>query len=151
GNSLVYTSFVGGSGGDSVYGIALDASGDAFVTGTTDSIDFPTMSPFQTDQPGEDAFVTKLSPSGNALVYSTYLGGSDKDDAADIAVDASGGAYVTGSTISADFPTMNPFQTDRTDDVRDADVFVTKLNWSGNGLVYSTYLGGAVVDPGYSA
>jgi hypothetical protein len=138
GNSLVYSTFVGGSGSDIGSGIAVDGSGSAYVTGISYSTDFPTLNPFQTDQASIDAFVTKLSSAGNNLVYSTYLGGNADDHCHGIAVDGSGAAYVTGYTTSTDFPTLNPFQTDRAS----TDAFVTKLSNSGNSLVYSTYLGG---------
>ena len=103
--------------------IAVDSSGSAYVTGFTDSTDFPTLNPYQTDQPLGDVFVTKLSPSGNSLVYSTYLGGNDVDNAHDIVVDTSGNAYVTGFTNSTDFPTQNPYQMDQIA----GDAFVTKI------------------------
>jgi hypothetical protein len=138
GNSLVYSTYLGGSLDDLGFGICVDSSGSAYVTGSTDSSDFPTQNPFQTDQPENDVFVTKLSPSGNSLVYSTYLGGNSYDQGSSIAVDGSGSAYVTGYTWSTEFPTQNPFQMDQPGQ----DAFVTKLSPSGNGLVYSTYLGG---------
>ena len=113
GNSLLYSTYLGGNSDDVGDGIALDGSGSAYVTGFTYSTDFPTQNPFQTDQPDLDAFVTKLSPSGNSLVYSTYLGGNSDDVGNGIALDGSGSAYVTGMTKSTDFPTQNPFQTDQ--------------------------------------
>jgi len=139
GASLVYSSYLGGNSYDCGYGIAVDASGAGYVTGFTRSADFPTENPYQTYQGGGDVFVTKLSSSGSSLVYSTYLGGNDIDGGYDIALDASGAAYVTGHTYSTNFPTENPYQTDQ-DSV---DVFVTKLSSSGSSLVYSTYLGGS--------
>ncbi len=142
GSSLVYSTYLGGSYREWGYGIAVDASGAAYVTGETGSIDFPTENPYQTDQGNYDAFVTKLSSSGNSLVYSTYLGGNGNDCSIGIAVNASGEVYVVGSTYSSDFPTENPYQTDQLG----RDVFVTKLNNSGNSLVYSTYLGGSSDD-----
>ena len=105
----------------------MDGSGSAYVTGSTISTDFPTQNPVQMDQADQDAFVTKLSPSGNSLLYSTYLGGNGSNDAGfSIAVDGSGSAYVTGLTDSTDFPTQNPLQTDQPD----FDAFVTKLSRS---------------------
>jgi len=154
GNALVYSSYLGGSGFDQGYGIAVDSSGNAYVTGLTFKTDsfghdvspgFPTVNAFQPAYGGHaDAFLTKVDAAGTALVYSTYLGGSETDVAEGIAVDSSGNAYVTGYTNSAGFPTMNPFQAAfaRGDD----DVFVTKLNASGTALVYSTYLGGGGFD-----
>ena len=141
---------MGGSSNDFGFGIAVDSSGSAYVTGSTGSTDFPTLNPYQTDHGGYyyDAFVTKLSSSGHSLVYSTDLGGSNYDWGFGIAVDGSGSAHVTGQTRSTDFPTLNPYQTNNGGGYN--DVFVTKLSSSGNSLVYSTYLGGSGSDVGYS-
>ncbi len=144
GNSLVYSTYLGGSGPDYGEGIAIDDDYCAYVTGRAESSDFPTQNPYQ-GEGGDDAFVTKLSVSGNSLVYSTYLGGSSSDDGYGIAVDGSGCAYVTGQTFSTDFPTQNPYQTDQ----GSYDAFVTKLSTSGNSLVYSTYLGGSSSEYGF--
>jgi Beta-propeller repeat/FG-GAP-like repeat len=160
GNALVYSTYLGGSGGDQGYGIAVDAEGDAYVTGSTSSTNFPTVGvhfhsrfglalpPFQATYGGggSDAFVTMLNAAGNALVYSTYLGGSGVDWASGVAVDEAGSAYVTGITSSTNFPTMNPFQ--GTFGGGPFDAFVTKLDAAGNSLVYSTYLGGSGIDFG---
>ena len=146
GSALVYSTYLGGNGSDGGSGKAVDASGNAYVTGSTDSTNFPTLNPYQGDQGGSDAFVTKLGASGSALVYSTYLGGSDYDGGSDIAVDASGNAYVTGSTGSANFPILAPYQVDAGQG--EGDAFVTKLGASGSALVYSTYLGGNGGDGG---
>jgi len=147
---LAYSTYLGGSGGDGGNAIALDASGNAYVTGFTISTDFPTTTgAYQTTLKGNgNAFVTKLNPSlpGLAsLVYSTYLGGSNNDFGLGIAVDAAGNnAYVTGGTTSSDFPTtLGAYQTTLKDT---NNAFVTKLNPSLPGLaslVYSTYLGGS--------
>ncbi len=144
GNALVYSTYLGGSGWDSNRGgIALDASGNVYVTGQTRSTDFPTASPFQASFAGVgDGFVTKLNAAGNALVYSTYLGGSDSDVGGAIAVDSAGNAYVAGDTRSTDFPTASPIQP-ALGGVASGDAFVTKLNATGSALVYSTYLGGS--------
>ena len=146
---LLYSTCLGGSGSDEGNGIAVDSSGNAYVTGTTRSSDFPTVNAFQgsfaSDEVEGDVFVTKLGASGNALVYSTYLGGSDTDFGEGIAVDSSGNAYVTGTTRSSDFPTANAF---RGSFEGNAEAFVTKLDASGNALVYSTYLGGSDTDTG---
>ncbi len=97
GNSLIYSTYLGGGSDDCGCGIAVDGSGNAYVTGYTGSSNFPTLNPYQaTYQGGWDAFVTKLSSSGNSLIYSTYLGGGDDDYGYGIAVDGSGNAYVTG-------------------------------------------------------
>ena len=143
---LSYSTYLGGSLNDDARGIAVDASGNAYVTGTTRSVDFPTGSPLDGTLGGSaDAFVTKLNASGSAIVYSTYLGGSGNDGARQIALDPSGNAYVTGSTSSADFPTVSAF--DPTLGGSD-DAYVTKLNTAGSALVYSTYLGGSGSDGG---
>jgi len=143
---LVYSTFLGGNGEDNGFSIAVDAAGNAYLAGTTSSLDFPTASPFQEVLEGGrsgDAFVTKLNAAGSALVYSTYLGGSDGASGHGIAVDAAGNAYITGHTSSLDFPTANPFQAISGDG---SDTFVTKLNAAGSALVYSTYLGGSDID-----
>ncbi len=143
GNALTYSTYLGGSTDDNVSsGIAVDGAGSAYVTGYTSSTDFPTQSPYQAALKGNrNAFVTKLAPAGNALAYSTYLGGSAEDYGSGIAVDAAGSAYVTGRTTSTDFPTQSPYQAAHQGDFY-GDAFVTKLTAAGNALVYSTYLGG---------
>jgi Bacterial Ig-like domain (group 3)/Beta-propeller repeat len=144
---LIYSTYLGGSGADYSYGIAVDSSGNAYVTGVTSSTDFPTKDPLQTAKAGgNDVFVTKINAAGSALVYSTYLGGSGDDVGSAIAVDSSGNAYVTGTTYSTDFPTMNPLQPANAGGGSDA--FVSKINASGSALVYSTYLGGSGSDYG---
>jgi hypothetical protein len=146
GASLLYSTYVGGSGADSGNGIAVDASGDAFVTGGTGSTDFPTTAgAFQTTYGGGqlDAFVFELNSSGTTLTYSTYVGGSGSDYAYGVTVDGSGSAYVVGATYSTNFPTHNPIQSTI---AGTSNGFVTKLNASGNALVYSTYLGGGSGD-----
>jgi hypothetical protein len=146
--TLVYSTYLGGTGDDDGYGVAVDSSGNAYLTGDTASTDFPTTAgAFQTTSGGGlDAFVTKLNPTGTALIYSTYLGGSDFDRGSGIAVDPSGNAYLTGSTNSTDFPTTaGAFQTAFGGS---QDGFVTKLNPTGTALIYSTYLGGSDLDLG---
>src|SRR5438876_1216297 len=127
GSTLVYSTYLGGSGTDDVSGIAVDASGNAYLTGVTDSTNFPTAT--EAFQPafggaGGYAFVTKLDPTGAALLYSTYLGGTGSDQGNGIAVDAAGNFYVTGVTDSANFPTMGALQTAFGGA---ADVFVAKF------------------------
>jgi len=150
---LVYSTYLGGSRWDHGYGIAVDASGNAYVTGITGSYDFPTANPLQANLGGVwDAFVAKLNAAGSALVYSTYLGGSSYDAASAIAVDSSGNAYVAGLTQSSDFPTVNPIQATNNSGNGGAygTAFVAKLNAAGSALVYSTYLGGSTSDAGAS-
>jgi hypothetical protein len=144
GTSLIYSTYVGGSGDDSGNALAVDSAGDAFVTGGTKSSDFPfSTSPtaFQTVLKGtENAFVFELNPTGTALTYSTFLGGSETDVAEGIAVDATG-AYVVGSTTSADFPAPTPLFPSALSG--SSNGFVTKLNPTGTTLLYSTFLGGS--------
>jgi len=141
GSGFVYSTYLGGSGIDNGYGIAVDSNGSAYVTGYTASSNFPTTAgAYQTTYgDGGDVFVSKLNAAGSGLVYSTYLGVVGFDPSGAIAVDNSGNAYVTGSTQSTDFPTTaGAYQT--TYDGSE-DVFVSKLNAAGSGLIYSTYLG----------
>jgi hypothetical protein len=148
GSGLVYSTFLGGSSNDLALGIALDSAGDAYITGRTNSSNFPTTAgAFQTTLAGSlDAFVTKLNPSGSALVYSTFLGGSKTAAADGIALDSAGDAYITGYANSSNFPTTaGAFQTTLAGGV---NVFVTKVNAGGTALVYSTYLGGSGNDYG---
>jgi hypothetical protein len=149
GTALVYSTYIGGSEDDVGYGIAVDGSGNAYVTGYTSSTDYDvTPGAFQTTNGGNaDVFVTKLNATGTALVYSTYIGGSDDDRGYAIAVDGSGNAYVTGYTSSTNYDvTAGAFQTTNGGY---ADVFVTKLNATGTALVYSTYIGGSSNEVGY--
>ncbi len=128
---LSYSTYLGGSGVDIGFGIAVDSSGNAYVTGVTVSTNFPTTTgAFRTTLGGgfSPAFVTKLNPTGSALVYSTYLGGSGGDLGVGIAVDSSGNAYVTGDTGSTNFPTTNPFQATNGGG---ADAFLAKINPKG--------------------
>ncbi|WP_309495676.1 SBBP repeat-containing protein [Mechercharimyces sp. CAU 1602] len=153
GSALVYSTFVGGSAPDAGFGIALDDGNNAYITGTTESTDFPTTTgAFQTVLRGTDsAFVSKLNAMGSSLVYSTYLGGNGSiESGLDIAVDSFGLAYVIGQTNSmTNFPvTSTAFQTLYGGGSRDA--FVTKFNATGSALLFSTYLGGAGLDIGSS-
>ena len=154
GNSFVYSTRLGGDNDDRGLDIAVDPTGNAYVTGDTRSPGFPTARPLQPGAGGaasgvagsfSDAFVSKLGPAGNNLVYSTFLGGSDTDQGAGIAVGSDGAAYVTGTTNSPNFPVREPLQ-GRKDS--DTDAFVTKVNPAGSELVYSTYLGGGGADSG---
>jgi len=148
--SLVYSTYLGGSGGDSGLGIDVDRAGSAYVIGDTSSTNFPTTAhaPQTTFGGGlYDVFVSKLNRTGSALVYSTYLGGNDFDVAGGITVDSAGNAYVTGQTGSSNFPTTpGALQTILGGQ---SDAFVSKLNRTGSALVYSTYLGGSSGAVGY--
>ncbi len=150
GTALVYSTYIGGSGDEEGFGIAIDVSGNAYITGYTSSTNYDiTAGAFQTTRGGGyDVFVTKLNSTGTALVYSTYIGGSSDEEGFDIAIDASGNAYITGSTFSTNYDiTAGAFQTTKGGSY---DVFVTKLNSTGTGLVYSTYIGGSNNDFGRS-
>jgi hypothetical protein len=147
GNGLVYSTYLGGNASDSVNGIAVDSSGAAYVVGDTTSFSFPASGFQRGIRGGQDAFVAKLSADGSQLVYGTYLGGSGDDRGTAIALDATGTAYVTGSTFSTDFPVANPAQRNNSGG---QDAFVARLSADGNSLLFSTYLGGSggtVVSP----
>ena len=149
GNRIIYSTFIGGEYVDRAYGIALDANGSAYVTGTTTSFDFPTTADSYdtnlavgTDY--QDAFAVKLVPNGTALSYSTYIGGGYTEYGLAIAVSAGGSAYITGTTRSTDFPVtsgafMKYWQ-------GEADAFVTRLDTAGKALVFSTYIGSPAED-----
>src|SRR5262249_30129374 len=130
GTAFVYSTYLGGSNNDYGYGIAIDSQGNAYVTGYTNSTNFPTRSPLQTANAGSsDAFVAKLDPTGSALVYSTYLGGNDIDYGLSIGVDAGSNAYVTGYTQSTNFPLVNPLQASNP---ARRDAFVARLVPAGD-------------------
>jgi hypothetical protein len=141
GSTLLYSTYLGGSGHDGVDAIAVDDEGNVYVTGTTHSTDFPTT-PGALDSSlngGRDVFVAKLSPTGDNLMYSTYLGGDSWEYGISITVDGTGDAYVAGFT-HGDFPTtLGAFQTTFGGAW---DGYVAKLNMDGSALLYSTYLGG---------
>lgn len=148
GSALTYSTFLGGSGMETAVSIAVDQNGAAYVSGSTDSANFPTTpgSFDTTHNGGLDAYVGKLAPSGNLLAYSTYLGGSVDDQAVGIALDDDGAAYVTGSADSSGFPTT-PAAFDTTHN-GGRDAFVSKVASGGGSLVYSTFLGGSASDSG---
>lgn len=139
--SVVYATYLGGSGDDFPSGIAVDSNGNVYITGSTDSNDFPTRNAFQASlATAPDAYITALNATGTALLYSTYLGGNSSDRGISIAVDSSGNAYVTGGTGSTNFPTVAPLQGSLAGATGSG--FVIKLNASGT-PIYSTYLGGS--------
>jgi hypothetical protein len=147
GSMLVYSTYLGGSGGDNGQGIAVDKRGQAVVTGGTFSADFPIENALQpTYGGGGDVFVAQLSADGTALRYSTYLGGSGLDSGTGIAVDQRGRASITGGTDSSNFPTKNALQPTLGGFI---DVIVAQLTADGAALRYSTYLGGRGFDVGH--
>jgi hypothetical protein len=171
GSNLVYSTFLGGESADAAFGLAVDAAGNAYVTGFTYSTNFPVTNAFQQSLQcpnsvywNANAFVTKIGAGGSPLVYSTYLGGTNFDEGQSIAVDGAGCAYVTGFTVSTNFPTTNfVYQfigtnlynghwlndvTNNAPPYIPYDAFVTKFSPSGSNLVYSTFLGGANYDVG---
>jgi hypothetical protein len=151
GSDLDYATFLGGDSGDEGWGIAVDGTGNAYVTGKTGSTDFPTTtSAFDTSLGGpQDAFVARMNLGDNGqddLVYATFLGGSGVEDWGGIIVDGDGNAYVTGETRSSDFPTtILAFDTSLNSA---PDAFVVKVNADGTDLVYATFLGGSGNDGG---
>jgi hypothetical protein len=148
GDSLIYSTFIGGGGWDQGSGIAVNASGNAYIVGHTTSSDFPTINPLDDSLDGySDAIVIKLSSNGDNLVYSTYLGGSSFDFGRGIAVDDADHAYVTGHTNSADFPTANAYDASLSGF---SDAFVIKLSTDGSSADYSTFLGGNGNEHGWS-
>jgi len=146
--TLAFSTYLGGSGFDRADGIAVDSSGNVYVTGSTFSTDFPvTAGAFQTTRStGFDVFITKMNPTGTALIYSTYFGGNNNDSSNDIAVDAAGNAYVIGFSDSSNLPTTpgafrsTPIGSD------ESDAFTMKLDASGSTLLYSTFLGPIIGD-----
>ncbi len=147
GDQLLYATYIGGSDTETGGGIAVDSAGNAYVSGTTYSTNFPTTSGAyaRNYRGGEsDMFAVKINSSGNSLVYSTFLGGSYWDESTDIVVDSSGCAYVIGGGDSNDYPTTaGAFDTSYNDDRHYYDIYLTKINSTGSGLVYSSYLGGS--------
>src|SRR5581483_10255030 len=141
------STYLGGSQSDVGNALTVDSSGNAYITGSTASPNFPvTPGVVQGTTTGSgDAFVTKLNVNGNGLVYSTYLGCSGGDVGTAIALDSSGNVHITGSTNSPNFPTLDAFQASASTLL---DAFVTKLNTNGSALLYSTYLGGDGSDTG---
>ncbi len=162
GATLVFSTYLGGAGTDFAEGIAVDSTGAAYVTGGTQSSDFPVLNAFQPTHgkpTSNDAFVAKLDPSGGSLLYSTFLGGVQPDFGRSIAVDGAGSAYVLGSTQSQGFPIVGGFQPTMAFPALQPDAFIAKFSPSGGSLVYSSFLGGSdneipaqiVVDPSGAA
>jgi uncharacterized protein (TIGR03437 family) len=142
GSLLLFSTYFGGSQIDVANAVAIDSTGAMYFTGRTASGDFPTGAAFDSTLNGVDAYVVKLDPSGAAYLYSTFLGGSRYDNGRAIAVDSLSAVYVTGDTLSPDFPVVNPIQPNFQGDATTPSAFVAKLGPTGGALEYSTYLNG---------
>lgn len=148
GGSVVYSTYLGGSVLDRALGVVANGAGNAFIVGTTNSSDFPTANAFQPTLGSpltNDVFVANINPAGTAFVYSTFLGGDNIDNGEAIALDANDQPVVTGFAVSNNFPLKNPLQSVKNGF---SDVFITKFNSGGGGLVFSTFLGGGSGDQG---
>gem|GEM_PF-1621721 len=140
---LHYSTYLGATAHDLANAIAVNANGEVYVTGNTNSFDFPTaVNPYDSSINGQDVFLSKLNATGDVLLYSTFLGGSGGDDAIDIAVDATG-VYIAGNTNSTNFPISNAYQAALSGS---SDAFLLKLSVDGSSLLYSTYFGGSGSD-----
>jgi hypothetical protein len=155
--ALVYSTYLGGNSPDFGRAISLDEAGNVYLLGRTSSPNFPTVAPLKSTLSGNaDLFVAKLNRTGSAILYSTYLGGSSFEEAGDMKVDAQGNAYITGTTESTDFPTVNAIQSvlnpggpcRSIQGTVTSDVVVAKFDVSGSSLVHSTYLGGSCSEDG---
>ncbi len=144
GQSLLYSTYLGGTAYDVAHDVAVDTAGSAYVVGVTYSQDFPLRLPLRGDSQGNEAFVTKLAASGASLVYSTYFGGSNEERLSRVAVNAAGNAYAVGNSSSSDLPLRNPAYGYVVD-----DAILVKLSTAGDSLVYSSYLGGSASDYAY--
>jgi len=144
GDHIDYATYLGGNQNEVITGLAVDNLGCAYVCGTTESSDFDLQIPFQPDYGGGDfdGFVTKFSPSGNTLIYGTYLGGDDKDEPRGISVNANGEAYVVGNTYSCYFPTHSALYPCQINAEGPIDAFITKFSAAGNAVEFSTFFGG---------
>ncbi len=146
GSNLVYADYIGGSSGDYGYALTLGSANDVYVTGNTQSSDFPVVNPYQASLPGIDSgFVTRISSDGSSLVYSTYLGGNAYDQPSGIAINGKGEVYVAGFTTSLNFPMANAYQptvSPNQGGFYGAYGFITKFSADGSSLAYSTYLAG---------
>lgn len=145
---LIYSTFLGAENYDAATAIAVTPTGEAIITGWTMSQQFDTTpGAYQTTNAGYDVFITKLSPDGSSLIFSTYLGGTDIDQADDLTIDGTGAIYVAGRTSSLNWPVLNAPQP--TYGGGPADAFITKLSPTGNTLLHSTYVGGSDADRAY--
>jgi hypothetical protein len=146
GNTLGYSTYLGGSASDFGNGIAVTSAGVTYVTGSTDSSNFPTASPYQASKAsGTDVFVASFSATGSTLAYSTFLGGASTDSGNEITIRSDGSIYLTGKTSSSDFPNLNAFQSSLSGS---QDAFVTRIASGGASLEYSSFLGGTSTEEG---
>jgi hypothetical protein len=147
GSNLIYADYLGGSNEDYGYAVALDAANNVYVTGSTASSDFPMVNPFQGTYPGSfNAFLTKISPDGSSLLYSSYFGGNGSDVPSNVAVDGTGDMVIAGYTSSTNLPVANAYQATMSANLGGMYGnygFLTKFNPSGSSLTYSTYFGGS--------
>ena len=147
GTDLEYITYIGGKGTDEGVGLTIDELGNTYIVGGTNSPDFPTKNAYRgTISGGYDAFVTKLDPTGQNIVFSTFIGGTSDDFGYGIAIDAKKNVYVTGQTHSWDYPVVNRYQLSPFGGLTDA--FITKLNPDGNSIIYSNFIGGSAYDAG---
>ncbi len=148
GSALIYSTFLGGSEKEAGISIAVDEEGCAYITGSTDSSDFPTTeNVWSRNLRGKnDIFITKINKDGSNLVYSSFLGGSYEEGASSIAVDRNGCVYITGGTMSPDFPVVESY----TKFTGGGDAFILKMNPSGTDIIYSELIGGSELDSGRS-
>ena len=143
GTQFLYSTYLGGTAFDEGTGIAVHSDGTAYVTGDTESVDFPTLNPLQGPPGNRDVFLTKINTTGTGLMFSTYFAGSGLDTAASLALDAAGNAYIFGTTVSDNLPVGNPMQATRQGG---NDLFLVKIDANGTSRVWSTYLGGSSDD-----
>ena len=154
GESVLYSTYIGGSEDETGFGIALDKKGAIYVTGSTCSVDFPIINAYDSIlndgySSTYDAYVTKIAPDGATLIFSTYLGGSECEEAFSIAVDNNGCAYITGYTASQDFPTINAYQTQGHWMGEGPEGFITKFSSEGNIVTSSSFFGGSSCEVGF--
>ncbi len=152
GGSLLYSTYLGGGGDEDCYDVCLDSSGSVYMIGRSGSEDFPTRDPYQASYAGAyptkyDIVISRFTPTGSALSYSTYLGGAESESGMGIALDPEGRIYATGLTYSADFPVCAPYQATM---AGMPDAIVCRLTLAGSALDYSTYLGGGGEDNGWA-
>jgi hypothetical protein len=147
-SGLIFSSIIGGSGSDVSVGLGLDPNGNIYLAGSTDSKDFPLVSPISPDYVGKlEVFISKFSPDGTQLIYSSFFGGKNDDKPHAIKVDRNGSAYISGETESRDFPVKTQYKIDRPGL---SDIFVAKISQSGAAFDFSTLIGGSSYDRAFA-